>query len=211
MESWNRIDKIISVKKTSSEPGTVWTVYSEQCSNLQWMISCSRKYARKGEANSVQMLFVMPTISSHTLGQEGDTWSAAIDVSFSIYILKTIWRTSAFLLRLQVFPFLPSGDIGSGLENQGGSPHLHAFSPVHNEFLRFTYHVAPANLFASIAGDPLCWLTFSSIGVSWTHSTLWLDIISNACVTKLNISARSWKSIVHSDVEIWNVMYLVMC
>ena len=80
--------------------------------------------------------------------------------------VKTILRISVFLVGVRVFLFWPSGDIGCGFESQGGSPHLHAFSPVHNGFLRFTYRVAPANLFAAIiAADSLYSLTFSSIDV----------------------------------------------
>ena len=51
--------------------------------------------------------------------------------------------------------FWTSGDIFSGFQSQGGSPHLHAPSPVSNRIFRFTSGTTPADLLAaSMAADP---------------------------------------------------------
>ena len=41
--------------------------------------------------------------------------------------------------------FWTSGDVCPGFQSQGGFPHLHASSPVHNGFLKFTSGATPAN------------------------------------------------------------------
>ena len=45
--------------------------------------------------------------------------------------------------------FWTFGDICSGFQSQGGSPHLHALSPASNGFFRFTSGLAPAQLLAA--------------------------------------------------------------
>ena len=45
--------------------------------------------------------------------------------------------------------FLTSGDVCPGFQSQGGSPHLHVSSPVHNGTLRFTYGVTAVDLLAA--------------------------------------------------------------
>ena len=47
------------------------------------------------------------------------------------------------------------GDTSPGFHSQGGFPCLHALSPVHNRFLRFTFGVTPADLLAAnMAAEP---------------------------------------------------------
>ena len=47
------------------------------------------------------------------------------------------------------------GDICPGFQSQGGFPCLHALSPVHNRFLRFTFGVTSADLLAAnMAAEP---------------------------------------------------------
>ena len=51
--------------------------------------------------------------------------------------------------------FWTSGGVCSGFQSQGGFPGLHAFSPVHNGFLRFTSGVTPADCIeVSMAAEP---------------------------------------------------------
>ena len=53
-----------------------------------------------------------------------------------------------FFLKFCRGPLIPlfwtSGDVCPGFQSQGGFPHLHASSPVHNRFLRFTSDATPA-------------------------------------------------------------------
>ena len=48
-------------------------------------------------------------------------------------------------------PFWTSGDICPEFQSQDGFPYLHALSPVHNGFLRFTSGMTPADLHGSQA------------------------------------------------------------
>ena len=51
--------------------------------------------------------------------------------------------------------FWTSGDVCPVFQSQGGFPHLHAFLPVYNRFLRFTSGATPADCIeVSMAADP---------------------------------------------------------
>ena len=55
--------------------------------------------------------------------------------------------------------FWTSGDVCPGFQSQSGFPHLHASSPVHNGFLRFTSGATPTDPLADSMVAELLWLS----------------------------------------------------
>ena len=60
------------------------------------------------------------------------------------FFFKIFCRTQVLFLGPLIPLLWTSGDVCPGFQSQGGFPRLHASSPVHNGFLRFTSGATPA-------------------------------------------------------------------
>ena len=61
------------------------------------------------------------------------------------FFFFNFWKTQVFFVGPLIPLFWTSGDVSPGFQSQGGSPHLHAFLPACNEFLRFTSGATPVD------------------------------------------------------------------
>ena len=113
----------------------------------------------------------------------------------------------SFLVGPLIPLFLTSGDVCPGFQSQGGFPRLHASSPVHNRFLRFTSGVTPA--FSTNSG-----VHYISVYTAWLANWLFSHAsefeppmqwwAAQRCVTKsdalpteLSRRPRSWNYLFH--------------
>ena len=76
----------------------------------------------------------------HNIVQRG--WKQAS--LFTAFFSLNFCRTQVLFVGPQIPLFWTSGDICPGFQSKGGLPYLHASSPAHNGFLRFTSGVTPA-------------------------------------------------------------------
>ena len=101
---------------------------------------------------------------------------------FYIFLFfKFFCRTQVLFVGPLIPLFWTSGDVCPGFQNQGGFPRLHASSPVHNGFLRFTSGVTPAfstNMGVHCISVYTAWLArlfLNLINGKFSQNQTWMD------------------------------------